>query len=248
MLGDNNNNFKDEVQPDMSLNLEEGEKIIYQSKPTKSAMRNAMISRGLPFVLLWSVFDAVMLFFIIKSFVSHANGADFSMLLFSIGFFAVHMTPVWMWLRNILTADKKYKKINYVLTDKRVIIKDATAKYKFRDVFLEDIKRVTESTKRNGIGCVMIYANTQVYVIPYLSNAAQFKEKIDEYVAAAHKNAEKEEEEQKEREEIFEGYTPLARDSKYDAPNSSPYPVQEAQSEEDKLKEQFEELFSDDED
>lgn len=252
MLGGNDNKFKDDIQPDMTLHLEEDENIIWQCKPDKSAMKKSLIFRGLPFVLLWIAFDALMLYFIISGFISRFvsgnSGIDITLIFFVLGFFIVHMLPVWMWLRNIFTINKKYNNSSYVLSDKRVIIKDATAKYKFREVYLEDIKEVKASAGRKGVGTVFIYANTQAYIMPYLIDAELVKEKITQHISLTAKELDDELEEEEEGGSTLEGYTPPDNERGYNnSPNLGIYPVREEQSEEEKLKEQFEELFSDDE-
>lgn len=114
-----------------------GETIIWKGKPKKSAFIINKIIGMLPFALLWLLFDS---FFIITCI---GTGAFEEMKLFFIGFFAFHLMPVWIWLSNVLTANRKWKNTEYMVTDKRIIIKTGFIGAGYNSIYYTDIGNVS---------------------------------------------------------------------------------------------------------
>lgn len=86
--------------------LAEGEQELWSAKPKKSAFIINNILTMLPFALIWLLFDSIF----IIAFVS--SGSPKEMILPIILFFVFHLMPVWIWLGNVLTANKKWKNTN----------------------------------------------------------------------------------------------------------------------------------------
>ena len=82
--------------------LVNGEQIIWSGKPKKSAFLINKVSEMLPFALIWLLFDGGLIFLMLST--SEAR----EMLWVLIPFFAVHLMPVWIWVGNLLTANKKW--------------------------------------------------------------------------------------------------------------------------------------------
>ena len=57
-------------------------------------------------------------------------------------FMAFHLIPVWIWISNIVTANKMHKNIEYAFTDKRIIVKSGIIGIDFKNVFYADITSV----------------------------------------------------------------------------------------------------------
>ncbi len=111
-----------------------GEKILWEGKPDKKSYVLARIVRMMPIVLIWIAFDG----FAISMIITQAKGMPlFAYFLFG-GFFLIHLTPVWFWIANIVTAFKRLKNTEYAFTDKRIIIKTGFFA-KFDTVFYSDI-------------------------------------------------------------------------------------------------------------
>jgi len=116
--------------------LIEGENLIWSAKPKKSAYLINQILVMMPIALIWLAFDSV---FIISFFKS---GQIKDMLFFIIPFFALHLMPVWIWLGNILSANKKWENTKYYVTDKRIIIQNGFIGENYQTIYYKDIKNV----------------------------------------------------------------------------------------------------------
>lgn len=117
--------------------LTEGEQVLWSAKPKKSAFVINNILTMLPFALIWLLFDSIF----IVAFVS--SGSPKEMILPIILFFAFHLMPVWIWLGNVLTANKKWKNTKYYVTDKRIIIQTGIIGASYDTIYYKDIKNVS---------------------------------------------------------------------------------------------------------
>lgn len=116
--------------------LVEGENLIWSSKPKKSAFLINQIFIMMPVALIWLLFDS----FIIITFIKTGEAKE--MLPFIIPFFAFHLMPVWIWLGNILSANKRWKNTKYFITDKRIIIQNGFIAENHQTVYYKDIENV----------------------------------------------------------------------------------------------------------
>lgn len=103
----------------------------------KSAFLINNILTMLPLALIWLLFDS----FFIVAFVS--SGSPKEMILPLVLFFAFHLMPVWIWLGNVLTANKKWKNTKYYVTDKRIIIQTGIIGASYDTIYYKDIKNVS---------------------------------------------------------------------------------------------------------
>lgn len=111
-------------QLQLKLELQEGENVLWQGKPKKAArVWNSVFAPMLPFVLIWLAVDG----FILVGMA--ASGAIGEMAFFIIPFFAIHLMPVWIWIGGIIKAIGKGKFDHYVVTDRRVLIKNENVLY-----------------------------------------------------------------------------------------------------------------------
>lgn len=117
--------------------LAEGEQELWSAKPKKSAFIINNILTMLPLALIWLLFDS----FFIVAFVS--SGSPKEMILPLVLFFAFHLMPVWIWLGNVLTANKKWKNTKYYVTDKRIIIQTGIIGASYDTIYYKDIKNVS---------------------------------------------------------------------------------------------------------
>lgn len=121
---------------EMNSPIVEGENIIWSSKPKQSAFLINRILTMLPLALIWLAFDS---FFIL----SMINSGDMKkMVLFLIPFFALHLMPVWIWIGNIISANKRWKNTEYYVTDKRIIIQNGFISENYQTIYYKDIKNV----------------------------------------------------------------------------------------------------------
>lgn len=121
----------EEVSP-----LVEGESVIWSAKPKKSAYIINQIIVMMPFALLWLAIDSAILVPMLQS------GGASKMLFFIIPFFALHLMPVWIWLGNVLSANKRWQNTKYYVTDKRIIIQNGFVAENYQTIYYKDIRNV----------------------------------------------------------------------------------------------------------
>lgn len=115
------------------------ERVIWEGKPKKSAFIFNKIMTMAPFAILWLLFDGFFIAMVVGSgFTSEMPGAG----LFLIPFFLFHLMPVWIWLSNILTANRKWKNTKYYITDKRIIIQNGFIAENYQTIYYKEIKNV----------------------------------------------------------------------------------------------------------
>lgn len=116
--------------------LVEGESLIHSTRPKKSAFMINQVLTMMPFALLWLAIDGTILGTMI------ASGELSNMLFFIIPFFAIHLFPVWIWLANVLSANKRWKNTRYYVTDKRIIIQNGFFAENYQTIYYKDIRNV----------------------------------------------------------------------------------------------------------
>ena len=142
---------------DIDGQLMPDESIIWKGVPKKSAfIINSSITM-MPFALLWLAFDG---FFISTIFAT--EGID-GMGFFFIGFFALHLMPVWIWLYNVITAYGRWKNTAYAVTNRRIIIRNGLIGYQYNSIYYTDISNVSLHVgvidRMLGVGDVRIATN-----------------------------------------------------------------------------------------
>ncbi len=160
--------------------LDEDESILLRIKPKKSAyILNSFISM-LPIAFIWLIFDG---FFLTMIAISHAPAYVWAIL---VPFFALHLMPVWMWLSNIISANARHKNIEYVFTEKRIIIRSGVVGIDFKNIYYTDIKGVNLKVglidRMCKVGDIYIQANDQSAVIQDIENPYFILSKIQKIV------------------------------------------------------------------
>ena len=135
--------------------IAEGETILWEGKPKKSAFILNKIFTQMPIALIWLAFDG---FFI--AMVSKASNLDSQIIIFLVVFFAFHLMPVWIWLSSFLSAGKKWQNARYIVTDRRVITQNGFVGMDYNTAFYKEIKNVRlqiqVTDKLLGVGDVYI--------------------------------------------------------------------------------------------
>ena len=93
-----------------------------------------------PIALIWLLFDGG--FIVAMCTTGAMDSAPPFVPLILVVFFAFHLTPVWIWLGNILTANIQHKNLEYVFTNKRIIIKSGVVGIDFQNVYYSEIESV----------------------------------------------------------------------------------------------------------
>ncbi|MBQ6687013.1 MAG: PH domain-containing protein [Bacilli bacterium] len=149
--------------------LVDGEILIWSSKPKKSAYIINQILTMMPFALIWLAFDST---FIIAAF---SSGEIKEMLFFLIPFFALHLMPVWIWLGQVVTANRKWKNTKYYVTDKRIIIENGFVAENYQTIYYKDIKNIY---MRRGIIDQMLNVGDIHFDLGLYSNLGNGKNKV----------------------------------------------------------------------
>ena len=162
--------------------LTKNEIVLFRAKPKKAAYILESSFLLFPFAVVWLIFDTFGMVKIFSAFSSVI--ALFPILLF----FAVHLTPFWLWLGGVLRATKKYKNIEYAITDKRVLIRDGTTYVDVKSIYFKDIqsfalnKSVTDQLLH--VGDIMITYKKEKVELCDIENPAFILTKLKELADA----------------------------------------------------------------
>ena len=119
--------------------LSKDEKILQRLKPNKRVLLLESVFKGLPVVLLWVAFDT---FFIVMMIVTGAFKENPGLIPAVIAFFALHLLPLWLYILNIIKTMAGAKNIEYVFTDKRIIIRSGVIGIDFKNIYYTDVQGI----------------------------------------------------------------------------------------------------------
>ena len=168
----NENFFK--MENEMQANkvediLDKGENILLRTKPNKKAYICSALLSMFPIALIWLLFDGFAIFAAFSS--GEIKGV---MVLILCLFFAFHLIPVWIWLGNIIRAAVGYKNMEYVFTDKRIIIRSGVIGIDFKNVYYSEIEgvnlRVGLFDRLFKVGDIYIQSMKQSTILYDISN------------------------------------------------------------------------------
>ena len=125
--------------------LSSGEKILWKGKPKKFSYVMSKSIGMMPIALLWGLIDISIIFTVIAA--GAFEGGGIFMIAFLIGFFALHLMPVWIWIGSMVKASKEMNSIQYMITNKRIIeFKGKDNLYVSTEINLVDITGATLKT------------------------------------------------------------------------------------------------------
>ncbi len=174
-------------QSDMKQNsvedlLLDGERVLFKSKPKRSAYMWAAILKMLPLAVVWLAIDTS---FIVMLATQVASGIPKAMIAVICVFFAIHLAPVWMWIYNIVKASLEFKNIEYAFTDKRIFVRKGIIP-DINFVFYEKIQSVNAKVgvidRLLKVGDLYITAPSQAIVLFDQSNPYQLASKLQRVV------------------------------------------------------------------
>ena len=160
------------------------EQILWRGKPKRKAYILSSIFSMFPFALIWLLFDGV---FIVTMIATNAfSQMPTAAILGIIVFFAFHLTPVWIWLGNIITASKGYKNLEYVFTNKRIIIRSGIIGIDFKNIYYSEIQSVNLKVgifdKMLKVGDIYIKSKNSSQVLFDISDPYFITQKLQEIV------------------------------------------------------------------
>ena len=159
--------------------LEKDEKILQRLKPNAKVIRLEAIFKGMPLALLWFSIDAI---FIVTMFATGAVEEAPWMIAFMIGFFALHLLPVWLYIANLIKNLAGYKNIEYVFTDKRIIVRSGLVGIDFKSIYYTSLESVNLKVglfdRLFKVGDIYLKANTQTAVLEDIENPYVYLSKL----------------------------------------------------------------------
>lgn len=109
------------------------------------------------------------------------------MIIFICVFFLFHLLPVWLWIKNILTANKEYKHLEYAFTNSRIIIRSGIIGVNISNIYYSDIEninlRVGLIDKMLKVGDIYITSNNNAQVLWDIENPYNISNKLQKIAA-----------------------------------------------------------------
>lgn len=165
------NKVEDIISPD--------EQILQRLKPNQKVLILEALFKGLPFVLVWVIFDA---FFISMMVFSGAFSENLLILAFIIPFFLLHLMPLWMYIGGIIRALGGRKNIEYVFTERRIIIRSGLVGIDFKTIFYTDVEGINVKVglfdRLFQVGDLYIKAHNQSAVLENIEKPYFFLNKL----------------------------------------------------------------------
>ena len=162
--------------------LSDDEEVLVNLKPNRKVYLLESIFKGLPIVLIWLAADTFAITMIAS------NGANYEpwLIAFFIFFFALHLIPVWIYIYSIIKVIVSYKNLEYVFTDKRIIVRSGLIGIDFKYVYYYEINSVTVNVglfdRMFKVGDIIIKSNNQVVTVNDISYPYKYSNKIQEIV------------------------------------------------------------------
>lgn len=162
--------------------LSDDEEVLVNLKPNRKVYLLESIFKGLPVVLIWLAADT----FAITMIASTGTMYEPWLIAFFIFFFALHLIPVWIYIYSIIKVIVSYKNLEYVFTDKRIIVRSGLIGIDFKYVYYYEINSVTVNVglfdRMFKVGDIIIKSNNQVVKVNDISYPYKYSDKIQEIV------------------------------------------------------------------
>lgn len=120
---------------DEIIDHENNEEILWRGKPKKKAYVTNACLKMLPIAIIWIIFDSFVIGMSFGNFPSAYT-------VFIIIFMLVHLMPVWIWIGNIVTANRQHRNLEYAFTNKRIILKSGIIGINIKSVYYSEISNI----------------------------------------------------------------------------------------------------------
>ena len=158
------------------------EQILWSGKPKKRAFLINAFTKMLPIALIWLLFDGAFIGLMIGTM----DEIPASVKIFMAVFFLFHLMPVWIWLSNVLTANRQHENLEYAFTNKRIIIKSGIIGIDFKNIYYSEIDsvnlRVGLVDRIEKVGDIYIKSIGGANVLYDLENPYSLTEKLQKIV------------------------------------------------------------------
>ena len=158
------------------------EQILWSGKPKKRAYLINAFTKMLPIALIWLLFDGAFIGLMIGTM----DEIPAPVKIFMVVFFLFHLMPVWIWLSNVLTANRQHENLEYAFTNKRIIIKSGIIGIDFKNIYYSEIDsvnlRVGLVDRIEKVGDIYIKSIGGANVLYDLENPYSLTEKLQKIV------------------------------------------------------------------
>ena len=158
------------------------EQILWSGKPKKRAFLINAFTKMLPIALIWLLFDGAFIGLMIGTM----DEIPASVKIFMAVFLLFHLMPVWIWLSNVLTANRQHENLEYAFTQKRIIIKSGIIGIDFKNIYYSEIDsvnlRVGLVDRIEKVGDIYIKSIGGANVLYDLENPYSLTEKLQKIV------------------------------------------------------------------
>ena len=187
-MGEINENYfktneKDYTQIDEII--ADDEKILWRGKPKKSAYVLNAFLKMLPIAIVWLAFDGAFIGILLTQIGWEAIPTMMKIFLFV--FFAFHLIPVWLWIANVVTANRQHKNLEYAFTNRRIIVRSGIVGVDFKNMFYTDVEsvnlRVGLVDKMLKVGDIYVNSKTGAAVLFDIENPYFITGKLQKIVA-----------------------------------------------------------------
>ncbi len=125
---------------DLELMVGDQEQILWRGRPNfKCFLLESFFNSMLPIAVIWALVDGSMIGTIrMASAGAMAGGFGLAFL----GFFLLHLMPVWIYLGGVLFSILKYKHTEFIITDKGVYISGGALTYNYEMKPFTDLSHI----------------------------------------------------------------------------------------------------------
>ena len=170
--------------------LVEGEQLIWNGKPKKGyfILSNVAVAGLIPFILIWTIFDGFMIGALLFNMTKELR---VMMPLYGF-FFTIHLMPVWMWLSEIISSNRNWKRTEYYITDKRIIVKNGLYSGKYESIYYKDVidakVQIGSIDKAFGVGDIYIKTTYGTVAFMDIRNVTEVSDKLLKVIKEKQKN------------------------------------------------------------
>lgn len=144
------------MKQDLRTFIGKDEKILWQGKPVKKCfILESIINPLLPFAIIWALIDGLVIF--------ETAFADKTAAAIILPFMLLHMMPVWIYIGSIFFCLIRYKKFDYIITDKCVYVGAGLFSYQFQ---MKSFAELNSISMHRGIFDQMCKCGDIIFEIP----------------------------------------------------------------------------------
>lgn len=144
----------DKKEPKIYDLVKSDEQIIKTHMPSTTAYVLRKLLLLSPVILIWLLVDVVFIIYIAN--IASDVAVNAGLVVCMVVFFALHLMPIWLWIWGITQTCSDLRSMEYLLTNKRLIIKNGIKTPNFTIINLKDIeainykKRCTDKLLKDG--------------------------------------------------------------------------------------------------